>query len=154
MANVEKMVDSVRNFLDMDEWKYEYDPGMQIIRTGINLKCKLQSCRLIIRFSEDGYTVYATIAMNADESCRANVAEFITRANYGLKNGNFEMDFNDGEIRYKIYTRYEGLDDLPKEIIENSISVPALMFQRYGDGLATILFGFSTPAEVIKSIEG
>lgn len=28
-------------------------------------------------------------------------AEFLTRANYGLVFGNFEMDMHDGEIRYK-----------------------------------------------------
>jgi hypothetical protein len=30
---------------------------------------------------------------------RAPPAEFITRANYGLIIGNFELDFEDGEIR-------------------------------------------------------
>jgi len=29
------------------------------------------------------------------------VNEFLTRANYGLNIGNFEMDFQDGEIRFK-----------------------------------------------------
>lgn len=29
------------------------------------------------------------------------VAEYLTRANYGMIFGNFELDFNDGEVRYK-----------------------------------------------------
>ena len=67
MANVENMIDLVRNFLDEDEWKYEYDDSMKIIRTGVNLKCKLQSTRLLIRFTDDGMIVLATISMNASE---------------------------------------------------------------------------------------
>lgn len=154
MANVENMIDLVRNFLDEDEWKYEYDDSMKIIRTGVNLKCKLQSTRLIIRFTDDGMIVLATISMNASEEYRPAIAEYLTRANYGLKNGNFEMDFSDGEIRYKVYTNYKGLEEISREIIEDSIMIPPIMIDRYGDGLAALMFGFSTPEEEIRKVEG
>ncbi len=36
------------------------------------------------------------------------VAEFITRANFGIVIGNFEIDFSDGEIRYKTSIDVEG----------------------------------------------
>ncbi|WP_049790798.1 hypothetical protein [Trichormus azollae] len=36
------------------------------------------------------------------------IAECITRANYGMIIGNFELDFNDGEIRYKTSIDAEG----------------------------------------------
>jgi hypothetical protein len=35
------------------------------------------------------------------EAKRQAMAEFLTRAKYGLCMGNFEMDFGDGEVRYK-----------------------------------------------------
>src|SRR5213593_3623825 len=36
------------------------------------------------------------------EPKRLAVAEFLTRVNFGIKHGAFEMDLNDGEVRYKI----------------------------------------------------
>ena len=120
----------------------------------MNLKCKLSSVRIAMKFTEDGFTSYAIATMNANEECRASVAEYLTRANYGIKNGNFEMDYRDGEIRYKVYTNYKGLDSITENIIEDSIVIPALMFNRYGDGMAAILFGFSTPEDEIRKVEG
>jgi hypothetical protein len=32
---------------------------------------------------------------------RLEVSEFLTRANHGLADGNFELDFDDGEVRFK-----------------------------------------------------
>lgn len=150
MVNVERMIDDVRNYLDENDWNYEYDAGMQLIRTGVSIKGKLQSVRMLIRFTEDGYSSFATIQMHADENTRPAIAEYITRINYGAKNGNFEMDYSDGEIRYKVYTNYKGMDSLPKDIIEDSIVIPAMMFNRFGDGMAALLFGFSTPEEEVN----
>ena len=44
------------------------------------------------------------------EEMRVPMAEFLTRANYGLRIGNFEMDFEDGEVRYKSSVDFEGIE--------------------------------------------
>lgn len=153
MEKVQKMIDLVRDYMDKEEWKYEYDSSENLINSGVTLKCKLQKVRIGMKFNEDGFTVVAIAPMNVGEEYRASVAEYLTRANYGLKNGNFEMDYRDGEVRYKIYTNYKGLDTISEDIIEDSIVIPALMFDRYGDGLAALLFGFSTPEDEIRKAE-
>jgi len=43
--------------------------------------------------------------------------KFLTRANYGMMIGNFEMDFTDGEIRYKTSIDVEG-DKLSSALIK------------------------------------
>lgn len=154
MADINTMVDAVRDYLDKDDWKYEYDAGRNIIRTGVSLKCKLQSTRLFFTFSEGGFSVIGTINMKADEQYRAAIAEYITRANYGLKSGNFEMDYSDGEIRYKMYVNCRGLNTIPDELIEHALIIPPSMFDRYGDGLAALMFGFSDPKTEVEKAEG
>ena len=93
----------------------------QLIRTGVNLKCKLQSVKMYITFNDNGFTVIAVPAMKADENSKVNVMEYITRANYGLRNGNFEMDVNDGEVRYKVYSNAKGLSRVGDDIIEDDV---------------------------------
>lgn len=153
MAMMSDIVDQVRDYLDQNDWKYEYIADRNYIKAGVNLKCKLQTVKLLITFNEKGYTVLASATMNASEDTRASVLEYISRANFGLRNGNFEMDLRDGEVRYKTYTNCRGLDRLPNEIIEDSIIIPPMMFSRYGDGMAALMFGFSDPETEIKKAE-
>lgn len=56
--------------------------------------------------------LYSICPHRAPEPRRAAVAELLTRANYGLAAGNFELDFEDGEIRCKsvLHTQGDGVD--------------------------------------------
>lgn len=45
--------------------------------------------------------VYSILPENVPEERRARIAELFVRINYGLVLGNFEMDWADGEVRYK-----------------------------------------------------
>ncbi|MBR6382278.1 MAG: hypothetical protein IKS07_11495 [Lachnospiraceae bacterium] len=148
-----EIVSAVRDFLDSDDWNYDYNDERCFIKCGVNLKCKLQSIQLYVNFNDNGYSVYAICKLNADTEVRNTVNEYLARANYGLRNGNFEMDFSDGEVRYKCYVNTKGLDVIPTEIIDDSISIPCAMFDRYGNGLAAILMGFSDPATEIEKAE-
>ena len=153
MSKMEAMIQLVKDYMDNGKWVYEYDEDTHTIYAGIKVKCKLQSLRMAIRFNETGYITYACSTLMVDEEYRSDVAEYITRANFGIKNGNFEMDYQDGQIRYKVYTNYKGLNDFSEDIIEDSLAIPILMFERYGDGLAALLMGFSTPGIEIEKAE-
>ena len=59
------------------------------------------TCYAQIREEPGRFIFYSVPAAKAPEARRAAVAEFITRVNYGMVLGNFEMDYSDGEIRYK-----------------------------------------------------
>lgn len=142
----------VKDYLDKNDWHYTFDEERGLFRCGVNLKGKLSSCRLIIDVKEKVILNYAAIDMRADEGVRDKVAEFITRANYGLTFGNFEMDFNDGEIRYKMTVDCE--NQIPGyDVLDRMVALPPLMFQRYGDGLLAVMFGFSDPKTAVENSE-
>lgn len=46
-------------------------------------------------------SVYTLLPNNIPEDKRSVVSEFIVRCNYSLNMGHFDMDFSDGEVRYK-----------------------------------------------------
>lgn len=141
----------IKKFLDEDDWKYDFDANKGLFSFGLNLSNKLKKVSYCIRVRDDCYMVYAISPLNADD-CKAEIAEFITRANYGLRNGNFEMDFDDGEIRYKSFVDFDGT--VPgTQVIRDSIYVPASMFKRYGNGIVNILFGLKSPADAVAECE-
>lgn len=148
----EELKTVVKNYLDMNDWHYTFDEEKGLFRCGVNLKGKLSECRLFIDIKDKVILNYAAIDMRADAEARPRVAEFLTRANYGLTYGNFEMDWNDGEIRYKMTVDCE--KQVPGyDVIDRMVVMPALMFQRYGDGLLSVLFGFAEPKDAVEASE-
>ena len=99
--------------------------------------------------------VISLIAIKADEENRPAVAEYLLRANYGMKTGGFDFDFNDGEISYRVSTYCGDENFVPPthEQIDHAIKLCAAMTQRYGDGLLKVLYGLQTPKEAIQEVE-
>jgi hypothetical protein len=91
--------------------------------------------------------------IKAAEEVRPAVAEFLTRANYGLYIGNFELDYADGEIRYKSSIDFEGVP-LSVELIRNTLYPALQLMDRYLPGLMKVAYAGMVPAEAINEIEG
>lgn len=83
---------------------------------------------------------------------RLAVAEYISRANYGLIIGNFEMDFEDGELRYKTSIDLEGLEPTPA-LFAPLVYANVATMDRYLPGVMSILYGSASPAEAIDRVE-
>ena len=70
----------------------------------------------------------------------------------GTVPGNFELDFRDGEIRFKVFCR-SGDTILSDSQITDAIVTPLIQFDTYGDPLLSVLFGWKTPEEAIQEAE-
>ena len=150
----EQIIDAVRDWLDQDDWRYEFDAEETLIRLNVTLNSKIKKAHIVFLFKEDCYTLYATAPINGDTDDLTELNKFIAMANYGLRNGNFELDFRDGEIRYKTFVNCDGLETLPTEIIKDSLLAACFTLDRYGDGLAALAMGFSDAETEIKKVEG
>ncbi|WP_017303712.1 YbjN domain-containing protein [Spirulina subsalsa] len=80
------------------------------------------------------------------------VQEFLTRANFGLKFGNFEFDYRDGEVRFKTSVQFAGEVD-PAAMIEECLSINVITFERYLGGLLQVMFTDISAEEAIAKIE-
>ncbi len=146
---------AVNAYLKKDNWKYSFDNEEGLFNFSLSLQCKIKTVDYLIRIREDDFIVYAVSSISADENDPEGLnklAEFFCRANYGIRNGNFEMDYSDGEIRYKSYVDCE--DITPSDaMIRNGLYVPATMFERYAAGILAVLFGGSDPEEAVRACE-
>lgn len=147
-----QIVDAVSHWLDHDDWHYDYNAEKHMFKMGISLKSKLQSGRIFVDVKEDCYVVYIYAPISGKDNL-AELTKYLTMANYGLLNGNFELDVDDGEIRYKTYVNCDGLRELSSAVIEDSIYVGCVMMDRYGDGIAALALGFSDADTEIKKAE-
>jgi hypothetical protein len=110
-------------------------------------------CYAIVRVDLEQLLIYAVAGVKVEEGQRVAVAEFLTRANYGLRIGNFELDFADGEVRYKSSLDFEG-EPLSDNLIRNAIYPAVRIMDEYLPGLMKVAFGGAAPADAIREIEG
>ena len=151
----EELVDVIRGFLEGDDWKFDFDDEHGVFNFGVGIESKLKNLKYLIPVRSDSYVVYARSPLDADcddKDVMREMADFICRANYGLRNGNFELDMTDGELRYKVFVDCDGITPTD-EIIRGSIIIPAMMFDRYAPGILDIMFKGSTAEEAIAKCE-
>lgn len=86
------------------------------------------------------------------EHRRRDVMEFLTRANYGLLLGNFELDLSDGEVRFKTAHEAES-GTLTHAQFQNNLYLSVALMDRYFPGLQRVIQGSADPAAAIADIE-
>ena len=90
--------------------------------------------------------------MRVPEGARLAVAETIVRANYGLKVGKFEMDFEEGELRFQaaqILTE----DSLEESVIDRLLSTTMSMLDMYLPAVLSVIYGNELPKDAIRCVE-
>lgn len=148
-----QIANTLISHMEEEEYKYEFDKENGLINMSFKIKSKLGRVKFVLNIFKDFYVSYAHIDLNADEDSRKEVAEYLTRANYGMSLGNFELDMSDGEIRYKVAIDCDHCQ-LSSQMIEDSLYNPILMFQRYGDEMIKVMMGTESAEEAIKIAEG
>lgn len=150
-----EIVEAIKTHIkENDLHMVSFDEAPGTFSFNMQLTCQL-STNIIIRVGEDSFTTMAVCPVRPDTSdaeLMARMAEFVCRANFGLKNGYFEFDFTDGELRYKCYVPCD--DRVPsQEMIRDGITVPAMMLRRYGLGILGVLYSGVDPAIAVKACE-
>lgn len=102
--------------------------------------------------AEHRFVFTIELAGRARAAQRAQVAEFIARANYGMLIGNFELDFGDGTARFRAGLDYEGAV-LSKALVKNLASAAFDACDVYGEALADVMQGIVGAAEAIEAAE-
>lgn len=150
-----KIAETIEDFLKQDDWHFSFDDQRGIFKFGLCIHSRLKKINYIVHVKQDEYLVYAISPIGADEDDKemiASMAEFVCRANYALKNGNFELDVRDGELRFKTYVDCDCC--IPSnEVIRNSIYIPASMFERYGTGILDIIYDHSCAQDAVDRCE-
>ena len=100
----------------------------------------MRTCEVFCLAEEDLIQVYAYCPFKGKEERRDKILEFVTRANYDLRVGNFEYDVRDGELRYKA-TLYTGEEEtVTIDQLKDVISAAVSTLHTYVDGFVRLSF--------------
>jgi hypothetical protein len=115
--------------------------------------------RLMARIDDDDslLQVFAYIPIRATPGSRAAIAEAVSRANFGMKVGKFELDMSDGELLYQaahiLVPDSEGETFLPDHVIGRLIGTALAMVDKYTPAYLSIIYGNETPGDAIRCVE-
>jgi hypothetical protein len=84
--------------------------------------------------------LYSVCPFRVPEERRSDVSEFLTRANYGLVAGNFELDFADGEVRYKTALQRH-VDGLDAATLKRAVRANGIAMETYLPGVGAVITG-------------
>lgn len=139
-------------FFTSDDWsfvKLKGEPTLRLVFQGKNGKW---DCYARARVEEQQFVFYSIGAVKVPKPKRRSVGEFITRANYGMIIGNFELNFDNGEIRYKTSIDVKG-NVLTSETFKQLVYTNVLTMDHYLPGIISVISGEMSPEDAIATIE-
>ncbi len=147
-----QILGEIIDFFTEDDWPFTKIKGEPVLRMAFQGENGKWTCYAKARVEQEQFVFYSICPINAPENKRLAVAEFLTRANSGMIIGNFELDFADGEIRYKTSIDVQG-DFLSFELIKQLVYANVTMMDEYLPGIMSVIYGDVSPEDAIAQIE-
>jgi hypothetical protein len=146
------ILQALLNFFTEDDWSFQKVTSEPALRLAFKGKNGQWNCYAKAREEQQQMVFYSLCPLAVPEDKRLAAAELIARANYGLIVGNFELDFNDGEIRYKTSIDVEG-ELLGPNLIKPLVYANVMMMDEYLPAIEAVVEGRLSPEEAIARLE-
>ena len=147
-----KLLDDLKTFFKDDGWGFTEIEDFPALRLPFRARNGEWACYAQARSDQDLFVFYSIFPIKTPETHRLKMSEFINRANYGLLIGNFEMDFSDGEIRYKTSVAMDEIQLTPA-LINPVVYANVLTTEHYLPGILSVLNDDKSPEEAVLMIE-
>jgi hypothetical protein len=148
-----QLFEAMRRFFEEDEWKFVQVEEQPILRLGCTGENGEWTCYAQMKEEPGRFIFYSVLSAKAPENKRLPLAEFLTRANYGMILGNFELDFGDGEIRYKTSAYVEDFQP-SKDFFHTLVYTNLLVMDKYLPGIMSVIYAGMNPEQAIAHVSG
>ena len=148
-----RIYDVVEAFLVQDGWPCKRLEDQDVAMSSFKGKKGEFNCFIQAREAQEHMIIYSVLPVLVPEERRDEIALFLTRANYGMPVGNFEMDYSDGEVRYKTSIDLEDIEEF-QLLLRNLLYANVLNMDKYFPGMMRVVFGGLSAVEAIAEIEG
>jgi hypothetical protein len=107
----------VLSFFRGQRWLFREEPEQARIVFEYASEAGVWSTFVVALDEAEQVVVYGVVPFAIDAARRGAVMELLTRANFGLTLGNFEIDLDDGETRFKTSLDVEGTSLLEPQLL-------------------------------------
>jgi hypothetical protein len=143
----------VVNFFKENNWSFLQHETEPILQMGYQGENGDWTCMVRTRENPSQIVFYSVCPVNIPLKKRLAISEFLTKVNFGLIIGNFEMDLQGGEVRYKTYGINGENNPLNSELIGQLIFVNVMTMDKYLPALMSVLYANVPIDQAIQQLE-
>ena len=117
-------INIIKEFLKSQEWQFTQVEGKNVLLFGIGGKNGNFQCIADLIDEDNSLIFYSVCGANTPENKRLDMLQLLNDLNYKLFFGNFEMDFQAGEVRIRTsisFKHFELNQDFIEELIMSNI---------------------------------
>jgi hypothetical protein len=143
--------DTLVAYVEARDWPHQVDAATDRVSFpgfGANGRWTVHA---LARESDHQVLVHSVVDEDVTPELRTPLALFLTRANFGLVLGNFELDLDDGELRYKTSIDVEGAE-LTEALLDHVVLANVATTDHYLPGIRAVLAG-ADPAAAVAEVE-
>lgn len=143
---------TLKSVLEEDGWFPQEIEGQDAFWARYSPKTGMLKCYFQIWVEMQQFIFYAIPTLEVPKDRLIAIAEYITRANSGLRIGNLELDFSNGQIRYKSSISFFN-EELTPGLIRNAIEPALEALDIYFPSISNIINEKQTPVDAVTRIE-
>jgi len=142
----------VVEFFKDDGWPFKQLEDEEILRLEYEGENSKWRCFAHVIEESQRFVFLSSLANFVPKLMRLEASEYLTRANFGMEVGNFEMDFSDGTVRYRTSVDVEG-GELTSTMIKNMVYLNIAVMDQYLPGLKKVVKDGMEPEKAIEEVE-
>ena len=145
-------IESFVEFFEKQGWSYNQASDRPVIHTGFTGDNGRWNCVAIAGPQDEHLLFLSLLPCKAIPARRAACAELLTRINFGLTHGCFEMDLSDGEIRYRTSAPLASADVSPG-LVEHLVFSNICTVDRFFGAIMKVIYAGVSPASAMNPVE-
>ncbi len=143
------LLDRVEKYFTENEWKYHKEESKGILLMGFSGHQGTWQSVAHVKEESEQLLFLSLFPTKVPGEMRPQAAEYITRVNYNLVIGGFDLDWADGEIRYR--TSIDLSDQIEiGSLVHQLVGYNLSTMDRYYRPLMSLLFGGKTVNQVLE----
>lgn len=143
---------TVGDFLQEDGWNPQFLEEKEAYQINFESEHGIGTAYAQVLTDLEQFLCYVMMPFKIPEDSRSTIAELVTRINYGLRVGNFEMDYEDGEVRYKTCIDFGG-EILTRGYIKNAVYLALKTMEKYVPAFLSVVYGGQIPEDALAVLE-
>jgi hypothetical protein len=145
-------METVLDLFRTKKWSFELDEDNHLVRSGI--KGDNGECKVVISPSDEDEVclMLSIFPQRCPEHRRAACAELLTRINFGMLVGGFEMDFGDGQISFKTSHPFPK-GELDAELLKRVVGFNLDCMDKYLPAIMSVIYARTSPAKALAALE-
>lgn len=145
------LMEVVLRFFQEERWDTQRVEGQPVLRAGFHGGHGTWVCYIRVDEAKKSVLFHSLLGMNIPAQYRLAVMEFITRANFALADGCFEMDLDRGEVRFR--TSAAAADgELSAAMLHAAAYTNVHTIDRYLSGFMAVVHGGLSPEAALARV--